>query len=113
MNQISLSATTLACIEQCRRCQLVCLHMATGHCLQKGGPHVEPEHLRTMLACAAVCGTAAEVMTTGASLHRHVCALCAEVCGICVDSCRGLDDMDECIAACESCRTSCEAMASR
>ena len=111
MNHLGLSPRMTACIEHCRQCELVCLSMATGHCLEKGGRHVEPEHLRTMLVCARVCSTAAEVMITGSSLHARTCAVCAEICDACIASCRQLDDMEECIEACTRCKESCEAMA--
>jgi len=101
------------CIEECRRCQLVCLSMATGHCLQKGGRHAEREHLTTMLVCAEICATAANVMAMNSTLHRQMCAVCADVCDACISSCRDLDEMDECIQACERCKTSCEAMTSQ
>ena len=110
MDQLRLSAETTVCIEHCRHCELVCLNMATGHCLEKGGRHVEPEHLRTMLVCARVCGTAAEVLSTGSSLHRRICAVCADICDACAASCRDLDDMEDCLDACRQCRESCEAM---
>lgn len=108
----TLSSDMLGCIEECRRCALVCLNMATGYCLEKGGRHVEPEHLTTMLVCAEICDTAATVMTTGSSLHRQVCAVCADICDACISSCRDLDDMQACIDACERCKDSCEAMTS-
>lgn len=108
--QIALSAQMSACIELCRRCQLVCLNIATGHCPGKGGPHVAAEPLRALLACAAVCDAAATLMTIGAPLHRKLCAVCAEACDACISSCRGLDEMEECIFACERCKLSCEAM---
>lgn len=109
----ALSAETTACIEHCRQCELACLNMATGHCLEKGGRHVEPDHLRTMIVCARVCALAAEVMTTGSALHRQVCAVCADICDACISSCRDLDDMQACIHACQRCKDSCETMTSR
>lgn len=110
MNQRPLSPDLAACIEDCQKCHLVCLNMATGHCLVKGGRHTEPEHLRTLLVCAEVCRTAAYVMITGSGLHRQVCAVCADTCDACISSCRDLDDMKECINACEKCKNSCEKM---
>lgn len=113
MAQLALSPELKACIDDCQYCHLVCLAMATGHCLEKGGRHVEPEHLRTMLVCAEICRTAATVMITGSTLHRQMCAVCADTCDACISSCRDLDEMDECIAACERCKNSCESMTSR
>lgn len=107
-----VSEQTRACIALCRHCEFVCLNMATGHCLEKGGRHVEPEHLRTMLVCTRVCALAAEVLSTGSGLHRQVCAVCADVCDACMSSCRDLDEMEECIDACKRCKDACEAMTS-
>ena len=108
-----LPSNVVSCIDQCRQCQLVCLNQVTGHCLEKGGRHTEPEHVRTMLVCAWVCGLAADVMSTNSTLHRQICAVCADICDACITSCRDLDDMDECIQACERCKDSCEAMTSK
>lgn len=112
MTQVTLTQEMSECIELCQRCHSVCLNMATGHCLEKGGRHVEPEHLKTMLVCAEVCRTAAYVMITGSGLHRQVCAVCADICDACMSSCRDLDDMDECLEICERCKNSCESMTS-
>lgn len=110
MKELALSPEMIECIEHCRHCELVCLSMATGHCLEKGGRHVEPDHLRTMIVCAQVCGVAADVLTTGSSLHRQMCAVCADVCDACMSSCRDLDDMELCLEACKRCKDSCEEM---
>lgn len=108
--QQRLAPELAACIEQCTQCHRICLAMATGHCLEKGGRHIEPEHLRTMLVCAEICRSAADVMISGSRLRHRVCALCADICDACSASCRALDDMDECIDACERCKTSCQSM---
>lgn len=113
MNQSSASHEIAECIDVCRQCQSLCLAYATGHCLEQGGRHTEPEHLRTMLVCAWSCGLAADVMSTGATLHRQVCALCADVCDACITSCHDLDGMQACIDACTRCKERCEAMTSQ
>lgn len=110
MSQNSLTPELTRCIDDCKHCQTICLNMATGHCLEAGGPHIEPEHLRTMFVCAEVCGTAAYAMSTGSTLHQLVCAVCADICDACIESCQDLDGMEECIEACETCRNSCESM---
>ncbi|HJV24682.1 MAG TPA: four-helix bundle copper-binding protein [Aromatoleum sp.] len=108
--EMGLSEEMAECIDNCRSCELVCLGMATGHCLRKGGRHVEEDHLRTMIVCARTCALAAEVLTTGSSLHRQMCAVCADVCDACIASCEDLDEMELCIEACRRCKDSCEAM---
>lgn len=112
-HQVALSPELTACIEECWRCHLVCLNMATNHCPEKGGRHVETAHLKTMLVCAEVCLTAAKVLAMDSTLHRQVCAVCADICDACMTSCADLDDMDECIKACRQCRDSCQKMTSQ
>jgi len=99
------------CIEACNRCHQICLQMAMMHCLKMGGKHVEQEHLRLMMNCAAICQTAADFMLSDSPLHSSVCAACAEVCMACVESCQKVGDMDECEEACRHCAETCEDMA--
>ncbi|AIK44113.1 hypothetical protein DR92_1924 [Brucella anthropi] len=37
-----------ACIDACLACYQTCIGMASTHCLEEGGEHVEPMHFRTM-----------------------------------------------------------------
>ena len=99
-----------ACIRACLECYRVCQETATGHCLETGGRHVEPEHFRLMLSCAEVCRTAAALMLDHSAHHQLQCGVCAEVCRACAQSCRDVGGMDECVAACEACAVSCENM---
>lgn len=110
MSHLSVSPEMDNCISNCIQCHLICLNMATGHCIEKGGAHIDPDHLRTMFACAEICRASAYIMTTGSSLHHQMCALCADACEACVNSCKDLDGMDECVRACRRCKESCEAM---
>ncbi|WP_298960442.1 four-helix bundle copper-binding protein [uncultured Methylobacterium sp.] len=100
-----------ACIETCLHCYRTCLGMTSHHCLPAGGRHVEPEHVRLMLACAEVCRTAAHVMELGLPEHRHVCRACAELCESCARSCEAVGDMQDCVAQCRACAESCRRMA--
>ena len=63
-----MDAAMQECIRNCQECHATCLHMATNHCLEMGGKHVEPEHLRLMLACAEICQTSANFMLMGSDL---------------------------------------------
>lgn len=112
MTRLALTPSMTACINDCNQCHLVCLTMATGYCLEKGGHHIAPEHLRAMLVCAEICRTAAYVLITGSTLHRQMCAVCADMCDACMTSCHDLDGMEECIKACKRCKSSCEEMTS-
>ncbi len=106
------SASMQECIRNCQECHAMCLSMASGHCLEMGGKHVEPSHLRTMLACAEICQTSANFMLLGTPLHTATCGVCAQACQACAESCQALGDMDECAQACRKCADSCRAMAS-
>jgi hypothetical protein len=106
-----LSDEMRACIEKCLTCYSTCLSMASGHCLEAGGAHVEAKHFRLMLACAEICRTSAHFMLLGTLHHRHTCAECAEICRECADDCERVGDMQACVDACRTCAESCEAMA--
>lgn len=99
------------CIEECLRCHAVCLGMASHHCLEAGGAHVEPIHFRLMLACAEACQSAANFMLIGVPHHRAQCGICAQVCEDCAKSCEELSDMQECVEACRRCAEHCRRMA--
>lgn len=99
------------CIESCLDCFRTCEQTALTHCIEMGGKHVEPAHLRLMLDCALICETSAKLMLRHSDFHTAVCKTCAEICRACAESCRSLDEMEECARACERCAESCERMA--
>lgn len=99
------------CIQACQECHATCLSMAMNHCLEVGGRHAEPRHMKLMLACAEICRTAAGFMAIGTEHHKHVCRECAEICRECAASCREVGGMDDCVEACLRCAESCERMA--
>lgn len=98
-----------ACIEACQHCHRICLGEVQ-HCLTLGGDHAEPTHINLMLDCAAVCATAADLMTTNSRFYRQLCAVCARICTHCAQQCQALGQMDECVRACEKCADECEHM---
>ena len=109
-----MSSEMQACIEACLRCHSVCLGMASHHCLEAGGEHVEPMHFRLMLACAETCKSAANLMLIGSGHsdhHKAMCRVCADVCEACAQSCERLGDMQDCVDACRHCADSCRRMA--
>ena len=99
------------CIKSCLVCWRTCRQTALTHCLPLGGAHVEPEHFRLMLDCAAACEAAATLMANGSRYHSAYCALCAEICRACAASCETLGDMDACVHVCLECAARCDAMA--
>jgi len=98
------------CIDDCDQCNRVCWNMALNYCLERGGAHSEPTHLRMLLGCAEVCRTAASLMLSGFALHALVCSACADICDKCADDCERVGDMDECVAVCRRCAESCREM---
>jgi hypothetical protein len=99
------------CIETCLKCQTVCLEELTQHCLEAGGEHTEPKHVKTLINCADICHTSARFMMTDSPFHPLTCGLCAEVCEECAQSCEQMGDMDRCVEACRECAESCRRMA--
>jgi hypothetical protein len=100
-----------SCIDTCLACYQTCLGEAMNHCLEAGGRHTEPEHLRVMLTCAEMCRTSAHAMLIGTQLHQHTCRACAEICEACAASCEAVGEMEACVAACRRCAESCRQMA--
>lgn len=100
-----------SCIDACLSCYQTCLGMASNHCLEAGGQHVEAEHFRLMMSCAETCRACAHLMLIGSSVHRHQCGACAEVCAACAASCEAVGDMDDCVKACRACEETCRRMA--
>jgi hypothetical protein len=100
------------CIRECLECARLCEETIT-HCLQMGGMHAEPDHIRLLRDCVTICGTSAKFMAHGSPLHPKTCALCAEVCAECAASCERLggDEMKACADACRRCAESCRQMA--
>src|SRR3546814_17416760 len=45
------------CIDAGTRCHQTCLAEAMSHCLEAGGQHAQPEHLRLRVGCAEMCET--------------------------------------------------------
>jgi hypothetical protein len=100
------------CIQNCLDCHSICLNTVT-YCLQKGGQHAEPAHIRLMLDCAEICQTSANFMLRNSDLHSRICGVCAEVCDRCAQDCGRMGDdtqMKACADMCRRCAESCRQM---
>lgn len=110
----NISTEMRQCIEECTRCHAICLE-TVGHCLDLGGKHADPAHIRLLLDCAEICQTSANFMLRGSDLHQRTCAVCAEVCRACAEDCGrmagGDQMMKNCAEQCRRCAESCERMA--
>lgn len=112
MENTSTSASAMqSCIDACSHCHQICLQTAMNHCLTTGGKHMEPEHFRLMMDCAAICQTSANFQLGGSSFSQQLCGVCADVCEACAKSCEAVGGMDECVTACRRCAKSCHSMA--
>jgi len=109
-----LSTEMLDCIRMCSDCHRACMETLV-YCMQQGGRHAEPNHLRLLMDCAQICQTSADFMLRGSDLHYATCAACAEVCQRCADDCermgRGDNRMAACAEECRRCAESCRHMA--
>jgi hypothetical protein len=105
MNQ--LSQQTRAAIQALQQCHTVCHSMALTHCLEMGGEHARPQHLRLMLDCASFCAFTADALERKSQFHTRFAALCAEVCETCAADCGALGGMEECVEACRHCARLC------
>lgn len=108
-----LNDEMLQCIQNCLDCHSICLNTIT-YCLQQGGHHAEPNHIRLMMDCAESCQTSANFMLRNSDLHSRFCGACADVCNRCAQDCDRMGDdiqMKACAEMCRHCAESCRRMA--
>lgn len=100
------------CIQDCLECANIC-EQTIQFCLQQGGKHAAPDHIRMLRDCADSCLMSAAMMSRQSSFHSQHCQLCAEICHACAESCdkMGTDpQMKACADACRTCEDSCKKM---
>jgi len=107
----NLSRETADAILALQHCHAVCGSMAMTHCLEMGGEHARPQHLRLMLDCAGLCAFTADALGRKSQFHNRFAALCAEVCETCEKDCEALGKMDDCVQACRTCAARCRQVA--
>lgn len=108
-----IDADMQECIDRCHSCQEACFETIS-HCLEMGGKHAEPEHIRMLMACAEICETSARFMLLGSEHHTRTCDVCAEICAACAEDCERFTEdgtMQRCADACRRCAESCRQMA--
>lgn len=105
------SASMQACIDACLKCYATCLGTSLNHCLEAGGKHAEPAHIKLMLSCAEMCRACAQLMLIGSPEHKHACRACADICEACAKDCERVGGMDDCVKACRACVETCRKMA--
>ncbi|MCA0455256.1 MAG: four-helix bundle copper-binding protein [Chloroflexi bacterium] len=110
----SMSHDMAECIQNCLDCYSSCV-VTVPHCLKMGGEHASQTHITTLLECAELCQTSANLMLMKSSRHFDVCGICAKACEACAAECEAMagDDrqMLACAAVCRECAKSCKQMA--
>jgi hypothetical protein len=99
-------------IELCLRTHQECMETFQ-YCLQRGGEHSDPHHLKLMQTCVEITYSAARFMMLQSSYHHMICEICAQICQACAKSCESLRDdaMLDCSKLCLACADSCQIMA--
>ncbi|WP_437316163.1 four-helix bundle copper-binding protein [Sorangium sp. So ce385] len=98
---------------EAQSCQSICVQTIQ-HCLQMGGSHVEPSHLRLMQDCAEICETTATMLLRSSPQHNQVTAACASICELCAQNCdrfTGDAQMKACADECRRCAAACQQVA--
>ncbi|WP_437607989.1 four-helix bundle copper-binding protein [Sorangium sp. So ce834] len=107
------SKTFVDMATEAQRCQSICVQ-SIQHCLQMGGSHVEPSHMRLLQDCAEICATTGTMLLRGSPQHSQVTAACASICELCAQSCdrfTGDAQMKACADECRRCAAACQQVA--
>lgn len=98
----------------CHECHDVCEDTLVNHCLEQGGAHMEPRHVKLLLDCIQICQTSADFMHRNSEYASAVAIACAGVCEACANSCDKFDseEMRECARVCRECAEYCRSMGS-
>jgi hypothetical protein len=100
------------CIDACLRCAAMCNRCAAS-CLKEENVSMMVPCIQLDMECAAVCYTAAQLMSLGSGRAKDLCRLCAELCEACATECEQHDNdhCRECASACRECEKECREMA--
>jgi hypothetical protein len=99
------------CIKNCAECYKTCSKIIM-YCLEQGGEHASPDHVRLLMDCAEICKLSTSFMLRDSEFAAKLCELCAEVCERCAQDCASMEDdtMAECAEVCRKCAESCRQM---
>ncbi len=113
VKSMQMSGEMDTCIQNCWDCYRICSQLLS-HCLEKGGKHADPQHIKLLGECAKICNLSADFMLHKSDYQAAICEVCAEICIACAESCEAIADdemMKKCVDACRKCASSCEQMA--
>ncbi len=95
-------------------CESICIETIQ-HCLDVGGSHTEPSHVRLLQDCADICDTSTKFLLRTSPQHEQLLAACANLCDLCAASCErfpGDAQMKACANQCRLCASACRQMIS-
>lgn len=103
------------CIDVCYACTVACNHCAS-ECLKEDDVKMMVRCIQLDRECAAICNSAAELMSMGSNYAKQLCSICAEICSACADECEkhasmGMEHCKRCAEACRKCAETCKEMA--
>src|SRR3569623_1284761 len=94
-------------LHKLSQCHDLCLSMAMTYCLERGGDHARPQHIRLMMDCETICALAHDAILRKSQFHTGILTLCADICETCGQACAALGQMEACVAACQACTDAC------
>lgn len=101
-------------VEACTEARSTCLRTAT-YCIETGGRHLKPDHLRLLMDAAEVAGLHAGFLLRGSQYRDHTAAAAIAVLRAAAADCDGFEGdghMLHCAEACRRAADSCEDPAS-
>lgn len=102
-----------SCINLCHECHALC-NQTIAQCLNLGGSHAAPDHIKLFIDCAQMCMVTADYLTRESVIHDRVCKVCADACRLCAESCEevsgGNQLLNQCADLCRRCSESCASM---
>src|SRR5687767_13991532 len=90
-------------IDAVTKCAMICSHCAM-ECLKEEQREDLLKCIQLNLDCAAVCKTAAELMSRGSEFSERFNERCAEICNSCAEECEKHAHMEHCKQCAEVCR---------
>src|SRR5262245_59096909 len=71
-------------IRNTQDCEAIC-GQTVQYCLEMGGEHAPPAHIKLLLDCADICAATKNILLRGS--HQQVLEACATLCELCAASC--------------------------
>ena len=102
------------CIDACLNCATECSQCMSACIREKSGKDMSKCILLDR-ECAAICMTAAEIISIEGEHMHEICGVCAKICDSCAEECerhsRHHDHCARCAEACRNCAEECRKMA--